>query len=98
MNYRVTTNGGFILMKRGSLEAAQHIVLANRTIPVYVRSINIPTQAGWVLQISAAGHVTCTHHGGPVDDATVESWAPWMIQLRTAIERALQPITQGAKT
>jgi len=101
MNYRVTTNGGFILMKRGSLEAAQHIVLANRTIPVYVRSINIPTQVGWVMSINAAGETSFSWHGERVTShALVEEYCPWMIQLHTAIVRAITPVTpikQGAQ-
>lgn len=92
MKYRVTTNGGTVLMRGVSLETAQATVLANRSIPVYVRS-NCPTHTGWVFELIGGTVIAFTWFGMIQDDNQAEIHCPWMLTLRRAVLRAIDPIT-----
>lgn len=89
MKFKVTTNGGFLLIATTKLENVQAIILATRTIPVYVRT-NTDVQAGWVFECIGPS-IIFTWHGQIQTDEQAEIWAPWMLTLRRAIERALNP-------
>ena len=86
MKFKVTTNGGQPLIRNVSLETAQATVLANRTIPTYVRS-NGDTQQGWVFEHAGHGVILFTWHGTPASDELTEQYCPWMLTLRRAVER-----------
>lgn len=84
MKFKVTTNGGIVLMRNANLVTVQATVLANRTIPVYVRSAE-PTHAGWVFESAGHGVILFTWHGTPASDELTEQYCPWMLTLRRAV-------------
>jgi len=99
LRFKVTTNGGIPLLPSGTLAQAQHTVLANRTIPVFVRSIGSydGIQHGWVFEV-IGNVVVFTAFGEIKDDETTEQWCPWMLTLRTAVLRAILPTTAEGTT
>lgn len=90
MRFKVTTNGGCMLLTTGLLENVQACILANRHLPLYVRCTSLPIQQGWVFEI-VGNVVIFTAYGEIKDDTVTEEWCPWMLQLRRAILRLSTP-------